>query len=168
VELPYWEGWIGNCANCGKLLKNGAGILCANFSSSRGRFQPCQEAWCGGCYTVPIGSPYPIRKPVDDDGFEATAQGGESHFKIARDGDNLLPPFFSTTSATSEVSSSLIPRLEMEATVMAYETSNTCVTQCPMYGYWFERFILGCQPHAHGRHRQFRLCSIQGNLLGVD
>jgi hypothetical protein len=32
----------------------------------------------------------------------------------------------------------------MEATVMAHETSKTYVTRCPTYGYWFNRFILGC------------------------
>jgi hypothetical protein len=32
----------------------------------------------------------------------------------------------------------------MEATVMAYKTSKVYVTWCPTYGYWFERFILGC------------------------
>jgi hypothetical protein len=31
-----------------------------------------------------------------------------------------------------------------QVSVMAYETSKTYHTHCPTYGYWFERFILGC------------------------
>jgi hypothetical protein len=31
-----------------------------------------------------------------------------------------------------------------QVSVMAYVTSKTYHTHCPTYGYWFERFILGC------------------------
>jgi hypothetical protein len=31
-----------------------------------------------------------------------------------------------------------------KVSVMAYETSKTYETHCPTYGYWFERFMLGC------------------------
>jgi hypothetical protein len=31
-----------------------------------------------------------------------------------------------------------------EVTVMAFETNKLYETSCPTYGYWFERFILGC------------------------
>jgi hypothetical protein len=35
-------------------------------------------------------------------------------------------------------------RLMKEVTVMAFETNKMYETSCPTYGYWFERFILGC------------------------
>jgi hypothetical protein len=35
-------------------------------------------------------------------------------------------------------------RLMKEVTVMAFETNKLYETSCPTYGYWFERFILGC------------------------
>ena len=35
-------------------------------------------------------------------------------------------------------------RMLKEVSVMAFETNKLYETECPTYGYWFERFILGC------------------------
>ena len=92
-EHHFWKNWMGNCARCGTVRKQGAGVFCANFSSARGKFPACHKVWCGACYTVPVGSPYPIRMATDEDGFENLAEGDERRFRVARDGDFLPTPF---------------------------------------------------------------------------
>ena len=221
-----------------------------NFSTERGKFNPCQKVWCGSCYTAPLGSPYPIRKAQDEDGFEVIADGDELRFKCARNGDFLMTPFqcdlchfrniqmrdprprkiedirlmkdirhanlnafWARESSTVAANLSQALKLEnigrdffgMKAVTpamgpfpledtfgmriavcllkrsldpgrnekhiqfstarklrsafsnayhaskevgnvasMAYESTKTYATTCPTYGYWFERFILGC------------------------
>ena len=92
-ELRFWKNWAGNCAACGQLRSNGAGIFCANFSSARGPFPPCRKVWCGRCYSVPAGNPYPIRRAEDEDGFVCLTEGDQDRFKFGRDGDFLMTPF---------------------------------------------------------------------------
>lgn len=88
-----WRNWSENCARCGELVRNGAGVFCGNFSCERGGFPPCWKAWCGKCYTIPVGSPFPIRLATEEDGFEATVEGDERRFKEGQDGDFLITPF---------------------------------------------------------------------------
>ena len=249
VKRHFWKFWVGNCARCGKIVKEGAGVFCGNFLHGRGSFPPCQKVWCGTCYSVPLGSPYPIRRPVDEDGFENLALGDRDRFVVARNGDPLITPFQCDvchfrnlqgrdphghieedrrllsdirhaninafwSREPSTVSSNLSHAKRMEAigswygltsvspqmgpfplrdtfgmaaavvmlkrsldpgrwekyiqfstarrirsafsnvyhssamleevVTMAYETSKLFETNCPTYGYWFERFILGC------------------------
>eukprot|EP00980_Cylindrotheca_fusiformis_P031013 scaffold25703_cov171-Cylindrotheca_fusiformis.AAC.2 len=241
--------WSGNCDKCRKVKKNGGGIFCANFASERGSFSPCRKVWCGGCYSVPPGIDFPVRRPVDEDGLENLAPGDESRFRKGRNGDFLMTPFqcdvchfrninerepvpgaleddrllifirqanldafWSREPSTVAANLSQARRLEVmgdevgiksmspamgpfpledtfgmkaayavlrrsldpgktEDTVqfatarkmrstfsnvyhssqaltgvstMAFETTKTYSTTCPTYGYWFERFMLGC------------------------
>jgi hypothetical protein len=88
-----WHKLKGNCARCQAPVKGGSGVCCANYSSRRGGWMPCQKAWCGECYSVPVSSPFPIRAPVDDEGHDQTVEGDESRFRCARNGDHLMCPF---------------------------------------------------------------------------
>jgi hypothetical protein len=74
-------------------VQGGSGVFCANFSFGRGGWSPCRKTWCGVCFDVPVSSPFPIRRPVDDEGFDQTIEGDEDRFKCARNGDHLLCPF---------------------------------------------------------------------------
>jgi hypothetical protein len=70
-----------------------AGIFCANFASWRHPWPPCQQVWCGTCYT-----PHPLDKffhfkPTDESGFEWHPKVDENRFRYARPGDHLLVPF---------------------------------------------------------------------------
>eukprot|EP00980_Cylindrotheca_fusiformis_P023557 scaffold10595_cov116-Cylindrotheca_fusiformis.AAC.1 len=247
-ELPFWKDWSANCEVCQKVVKNGGGIFCANYANERGSFKPCLKAWCGGCYSVPPGNEFPIRRPVDEDGLENLAPGDEHRFCRGRNGDFMMTPFqcdlchfrniqkrdpeehpgddkllrfirqanldafWSRESSTVAANLSQARRLEemtdefnvaafipehgpfpledtfgmlmavgvlrrsldpgkTEETIqfatarkirsafsnayhtthrlshlatMAYETTKTFSTTCPTYGYWFERFMLGC------------------------
>ncbi|CAJ1960068.1 unnamed protein product [Cylindrotheca closterium] len=92
-EQSYWKHWSGNCALCGNAVKNGEGNFCGNFSFTRGNFPACRKVWCPKCYTVPAGSPYPIRTATDEDGFEVAMDGDEDRFRVSRVGDFLMTPF---------------------------------------------------------------------------
>eukprot|EP00980_Cylindrotheca_fusiformis_P003587 scaffold795_cov113-Cylindrotheca_fusiformis.AAC.4 len=76
-EPLFWKDWIGRCDKCQKLIRNGGGVFCGNFANARGIFNPCQKVWCAKCYSVPDGSEFPIRRPVDEDGLENLAPGDE-------------------------------------------------------------------------------------------
>jgi hypothetical protein len=75
------------------MVEDGAGNFCGNYCFARGNFQACKKVWCGTCYTVPAGSPYPIRTATDKDGFEIAIDGDEDRFQMARAGDFLMTPF---------------------------------------------------------------------------
>jgi hypothetical protein len=74
-------------------VKSGVGVFCANFCSPREVFRACEKVWCVKCYTVPYGSPFPIREAKDEDGFVNAALGGDTRFKSARSGDFLMTAF---------------------------------------------------------------------------
>jgi hypothetical protein len=42
---------------------------------------------------VPASTPFPIRTPEDDEGFDQTLGGDEKRFKVGRNGDHLMCPF---------------------------------------------------------------------------
>jgi hypothetical protein len=75
------------------VVKAGAGVFCANFYSRQETFRACEKAWCGRCYSVPFGSPFPIREAKDEDGFVNSVLGDEARFKSARNGDFLMTAF---------------------------------------------------------------------------
>ena len=90
-----------------KFVAQAAGKLRKVSGSGSGRFRnilrqllikarsctACQKAWCGECYSVPVSSPFPIRAPVDDEGYDQTVEGDEERFKSGRNGDSLMCPF---------------------------------------------------------------------------
>ena len=69
------------------------GLFCANFVSWRECWTPCNQVWCGACYT-----PHPLDRfyryvPTDEDDYawQTPTQDGVS--VRARDGDHLVTPF---------------------------------------------------------------------------
>jgi hypothetical protein len=92
-EPGTWTSFVGNCAECGKVCRDGKGLFCANFSVACEYFSPCRKVWCGECYRTPAGLAFPIRTPKDEEGFEHGVEGGESRFKVATDGANGVCPF---------------------------------------------------------------------------
>jgi hypothetical protein len=90
-----WIDFRGLCRNqtCRRYLQAHEGIFCANYSSRRGNFVPCEGAWCPGCY-VPLGIlKFPIRHKVDDDGDTVVEEEDKIRFLCARAGDHLMTPF---------------------------------------------------------------------------
>jgi hypothetical protein len=89
----YWMDMTGRCASCTKPIAGSEGVFCANFSSRRGNWKACQMGWCGECYSMPQSSPFPIRTPEDDEGFDQTLGGEEKRFIVGRNGDHLMCPY---------------------------------------------------------------------------
>jgi hypothetical protein len=69
------------------------GIYCANAWSKRGHFLPCDGIWHGGCFTVGDRVKFPIRVPVDEEGYRIIKTKDVGRFQSARDGDHLLTEF---------------------------------------------------------------------------
>jgi hypothetical protein len=90
---PFLESLQREMRKGGIECRNGAGIFCTNFCSNCGDFKACKKVWCGKCYIVSIGDPFPIQAPVDEDGFENIVAGDEDRFKRGRNGNNLMTPF---------------------------------------------------------------------------
>jgi hypothetical protein len=69
------------------------GIFCAVFLASRGNWRPCQNAWCGNCYTPLEGDRFPVRLPKDEEGNLLVSEEDKYRFGEARSGDHLFCPF---------------------------------------------------------------------------
>jgi hypothetical protein len=67
-ELPLWWKWAGNCAKCAWRVTSLQGIFCANYSSSRGGWPECRQAWHPECYTCQGTHIFPMSVLLDDDG----------------------------------------------------------------------------------------------------
>lgn len=78
---------------CQRMILDGAGLFCGNFSSSRGSWSACQKVWCGKCYKPLDQDEFPIAKPTDEDGVVSMDSEDQARFIQARDGDFLLTPF---------------------------------------------------------------------------
>ncbi len=78
---------------CHRLVLDGAGLFCANFSCKRGNWNPCLQVWCGPCYLPIDHNEFPIAVPTNEDGFINEEDQSNSRYKVARNGDNLLTPF---------------------------------------------------------------------------
>lgn len=84
------------CLECGKVSLATRGILCANYSFTRGRFGPCKGFWCPGCYCVPAElNQFPIKKAFDmgPEGVIAEDPKDKGRFLTARAGDHLMHEF---------------------------------------------------------------------------
>lgn len=92
-EPPCWNALRGVCVICRRLLVDGDGLFCANYSSRRGIWTPCQQAWCGPCYTITDGGIFPIALPEDEGGLILDDLDEKGRYLCARNGDNLICPF---------------------------------------------------------------------------
>jgi hypothetical protein len=88
-----WSQWKGRCGSCRRLLVDGGGVFCANFSSPRAHWPPCQQAWCGKCYTLLDSGEFKVAVPKDADGIVVIENKDKMRYLEARDGDHLVTPF---------------------------------------------------------------------------
>lgn len=88
-----WTSWRGKCGTCHQLFLAGAGFFCRNFSSRRGPWTPCHQAWCGQRYTAPDDKEFPIAYPEDEDGVVIKEDLKSTWYLTAQNGDNLFAPF---------------------------------------------------------------------------
>ncbi len=69
------------------------GYSAETFPTNKKSWTPCRWAWCGPCYKLEA-SDFLVERPKDEDGEEVlSAQGEETHYHQAHDGDNLCAPF---------------------------------------------------------------------------
>ena len=93
-EAPLsWKSFTGSCASCGHQIRSDNGIFCTNFLSERAHWAPYRKAWCTVCYTPLSRDPFPICRPIDDEGDEHMLPGDETRFVQACNGDHLITPF---------------------------------------------------------------------------
>jgi hypothetical protein len=99
--------WSGRCVEC--LTKRSwlEGIFCANFYWSVGGYPPCQQIWCGKCYTTKNELGFHISKLTEEEEFEnahprdrprmqkswGRKARSEDDYLRERDGDCTLVPF---------------------------------------------------------------------------
>jgi hypothetical protein len=95
VNDKSWIHWSGNCCRkeCGRLLRNGAGLFCANFCHQRGPFQACRSAWCDGCYEKHPDDDFRVIIPLDEDREPMKKGDDEFRFQYGRSGDQLSTAF---------------------------------------------------------------------------
>jgi hypothetical protein len=92
-NLTAFLNWQGNCVCCGKVRTMMSGVFCANFSHARDCCAPCNQVWCGPCYSAHPLDRFPRYTPADEDGFEWHTLKDALRYIHARDGDHLLTPF---------------------------------------------------------------------------
>jgi hypothetical protein len=99
--------WEGNCAECGTNRKWTRGIFCNNFYRSLKGYAPCQQMWCGGCYTSNQDVLFHVKSGAEEEvesennphlQQQMRQVWGKKHrasndFLVVRDGDHLLVPF---------------------------------------------------------------------------
>jgi hypothetical protein len=56
-------------------------------------WSPCQQAWCGPCYTTTDGGIFPIALPKDEEGIFIEDKEERQRYLSARNGDHLICPF---------------------------------------------------------------------------
>ena len=78
---------------CNKMLSDGVGLFCGNFSSKRGAWNACQQAWCGRCYKALDANEFPVARLVDEEGVDVSSPEDETRYLQARNGDNFVTPF---------------------------------------------------------------------------
>jgi len=78
---------------CQRLLLDGVGLFCANYSHKRESLTPCRQAWCGSCYVAQDKNEFPIALPMDEDGVVTQDPKELKRYISARNGDGLITPF---------------------------------------------------------------------------
>jgi hypothetical protein len=69
------------------------GVFCANFVTPRLQWPPCHSVWHGNCYTPHPDDHFYCHVVTDKDGFDWRPPKAILHYRVARDGDNLLTTF---------------------------------------------------------------------------
>ena len=85
--------WTGYCVICGKILKNPGCLLCGNYVHSRGPWGPCQQGWCGKCYTADTRVKFHVSLAENDEGNTWKRKGTQDDFLKAFNGAHLIQPF---------------------------------------------------------------------------
>jgi hypothetical protein len=83
-----WNEWQGCCVTFHRLVLNGAGLFCANFSCKRGNWNLCLQVWCSPCYSPIDNNEFPMVLSANEDGFVNEEDQSNSRYKVARNGDN--------------------------------------------------------------------------------
>jgi hypothetical protein len=78
---------------CHRLILDGGGLFCVNYSSKQNHWKPCLQVWCGPCYTPIDNHEFPIALPVNEDGVINEEEKSSKRYCEARNGDNLSTPF---------------------------------------------------------------------------
>lgn len=81
------------CRKCQKTVTYESGIVCANFGTTRGRFSPCQGAWCAECFSPHDLDACIIKIPLDFEGTSLAEIEDLNRFKLARPGDHVCCTF---------------------------------------------------------------------------
>jgi hypothetical protein len=91
-----WTNFRGLCQErtCRRYLHGSEGIFCANYWDQRGKFAPCQGAWCPQCLKGRGNIDFPVAVQLDDEQGEViTSDQEEKWFREAHGGDHLITPF---------------------------------------------------------------------------
>jgi hypothetical protein len=92
-QNQFWN-WRGQCKECRRPRQGLKGLFCANFSSSRENYPPCQSVWCGECYRQGESDKFHINKGVDEDGNDMLDRESDANrYKTGIDGSHLMTPF---------------------------------------------------------------------------
>ena len=94
-ERHCWWNWEASCRGCSKTVSKMRGIFCANFSSSRGGWAPCHNAWHAECYTSRGRLPtFPTSAITDDLGNPWHKEEERQHrLSVGVEGAHLCIPF---------------------------------------------------------------------------
>ena len=90
MDQKNFMTWKGNCRVCGTTRKNGLGVFCANFLTSKGGFLPCANVWCGECYKTAPDDPFPVQETIEEDLDLELDPVDETMYRRARNGDHLM------------------------------------------------------------------------------
>ena len=81
------------CRKCQRHVTHRSGITCANFGHARGRFPPCQSAWCAECFIAHPLDTFETAVPRDFNGASLAEVEDEIRFRRARPGDHICCSF---------------------------------------------------------------------------
>ena len=81
MTVPLVSNYKGNCLKCLRAVSGMQGIYCANAWSGRGHFRCCDGIWHGECFTVDDRVKFPIRMPVDEEGYRIVKSKDEGRFR---------------------------------------------------------------------------------------
>jgi len=95
--VSSWMSSSIQCLECGILICEGSGVVCANFGHRRPRSGSCRGAWHARCYTQTARDAFPVLRASDLDDAMLTAEDlkedDPNRFKLARESDHLMCPF---------------------------------------------------------------------------
>jgi hypothetical protein len=93
VIAPSVNDYKGNCQKCLRAVLGTRGTYCANAWSKRGHFPRCDGIWHGPCFTVGDSVEFPIRLPMDEEGYRIVKTKDKGRFESGRNGDHLITEF---------------------------------------------------------------------------